>query len=744
MIQSQDSPMLLAALELAERMEFAVFPLRPKGKQPLTKHGFKDASTDSAVIRQWWGRWPQANIGGRTGIESGIIVLDIDKHGDADGFVTLANKHSGEGERLPRTDTLRVRTGGGGLHVFLKHPGGHVQGGNGKLGPGLDVKADGGYIVLPPSIHPNGKRYRWDTGCDLSHTPIAEMPGWVRAALNNGHGGGGKLAPPIGDVIPVTERNDKLASLAGTMRRRGTSQAAIEAALLEENATKCRPPLPDDEVRKIARSVARYEPAADPAPVMAAPLPDESKQAALKVPSFSPAQYKFDLWGNADRYMQAFGQDVLWSEARKKFFVWTGLHWMEGALREAEHRAELTVRGLFNEARDDKDAKRRDTCIAWAVACSKTGSRYRDMLTVVQHRCATDIARFDQHPFLLNTATGTLDLRTGMLREPRREDLLTLSTHVSFDPSAECPRWGRFIREVTDDDDELGGFLQRLCGYWLTGSVREQNFPILHGEGRNGKTVFFETVLGILGDHGTKSPDSLLTGEGFAKHPTELAKLWRKRLAVACEVEQGSRFRLQRLKELTGDRRQTARFLYGDFFDFDATCKLLFVCNHKPRVEEDSEAVWRRVQLIPFDVQFAGKRDDKRLAEKLCGEQSGILRWMLEGCLAWQRDGLRPPARVQAATQDYRRRSGGHVAEFLDQRALRKEGAFTAKSQVMVLYRKWCSDNSHMPLSNQGFTREVRKADFVDGRARVGGKTTLVWHDLVLREQSVTKEGEPC
>ena len=234
---------------------------RDAGKHPvaaLAPRGLLDATTDTATIAQCWALWPDANIGVRTGKESGIWVLDVDagKCGEA----TIAALEARHG---PLPPTWAAETGGGGLHLWWRHPGGAVPTSAGRVGPGVDVRGDGGYVVAPPSRHRSGGRYRWGEGWSPATVPLADAPTWLLALV---------AAPPrpvvpvapIGEAVAEGARNASLASLAGAMRRRGCGEATILAALLAENAERCVPPLDPAEVERVARSVARYAPAPPP------------------------------------------------------------------------------------------------------------------------------------------------------------------------------------------------------------------------------------------------------------------------------------------------------------------------------------------------------------------------------------------------------------------------------------------------------------------------------------------------
>jgi hypothetical protein len=219
-------------------------------KHPRTPNGLRDATTDESTVIAWWSRWQEANVGIVTGVRSGLVVLDVDvQHG---GQGTLNEREQKHGW-LPRAP--EVLTGGGGKHVYFAHPGREVRNSAGKLGPGLDVRGDGGYVVAPPSVHENGRAYKWLRGLGSPPPP----PAWLLAdALTRRNG----LAPKVEAIIPAGQRHDRLISLSGTMRRRGLGEGEILAALEAVNQQRCKPPLNPQELEELARDVAgRYMPA---------------------------------------------------------------------------------------------------------------------------------------------------------------------------------------------------------------------------------------------------------------------------------------------------------------------------------------------------------------------------------------------------------------------------------------------------------------------------------------------------
>src|SRR3990170_4168292 len=269
-------PCLTAALDYAGR-GWPVIPLHAAtadgcscardecssvGKHPRTEHGLKDATTDEGVVRRWWDKWPEANVGVVTGAGAGLVVLDVDpRHGGDESLRVLGERHG----RLPETATSR--TGGGGHHLLFAHPGGRIKN-KVNLAPGLDIRADGGYIVAPPSLHASGQKYEWDEDRD---DVLAPPPQWLLALIEGGakkpepsngqrSNGDGPHAELIEAVIPEGARNASLASVAGTLRRLGWGEDIIGLFLKTVNEARCDPPLPDEEVAAIARRVSRDPP----------------------------------------------------------------------------------------------------------------------------------------------------------------------------------------------------------------------------------------------------------------------------------------------------------------------------------------------------------------------------------------------------------------------------------------------------------------------------------------------------
>jgi putative DNA primase/helicase len=258
---------------------------------------------------------------------------------------------------------------------------------------------------------------------------------------------------------------------------------------------------------------------------------------------------------------------------------------------------------------------------------------------------------WDPDHYLLGTPDGTIDLHSGEIKAPRPQDFITKITAVTPAATADCPVWLRFLREATAEDDALISYLQCFCGYVLTGDTREHALLFVFGPGGNGKTVFLNTVLAILGDYARVAAMETFTSSPTDKHPTDLAMLRAARLVCATETGEGRAWAESRIKQLTGGDPISARFMRQDFFTYIPAFKLVFIGNHKPALRNVDDAARRRFNIVPFLNK--PPNPDQHLEQKLRAEWPAILRWMIDGCLAWQRDGLVRPAIVVEATEQY-------------------------------------------------------------------------------------------
>jgi putative DNA primase/helicase len=324
-------------------------------------------------------------------------------------------------------------------------------------------------------------------------------------------------------------------------------------------------------------------------------------------------------------------------------------------------------------------------------------------------------SEFDRDPFVLNLLNGTLDLRTGQLRPHRQTDMLTRLASVVFDPDATCPGWDRFLARVLPDLD-VRRFVQRFIGYCLTGDVSEQVLAFLHGLGANGKSVLLDVLLALLGDYACRAaPDLVLAKQGEA-HPTEIADLEGRRLAVCSEIEQGRAWAESLIKRITGDTTITARRMGQDFYTFQATHKLVIAANSRPTVRGTDEGIWRRMRLVPFNLTIPPAERDRGLVARLVEqESSGILTWAVAGCLAWQREGLGAAAAVDAATAEYREEQDV-LGLWIDEECVVSPGIFGATTALYNSFKAWCERTGRHEWSREAMRARLAERPGITAR----------------------------
>jgi putative DNA primase/helicase len=365
---------------------------------------------------------------------------------------------------------------------------------------------------------------------------------------------------------------------------------------------------------------------------------------------------------NARRFATRFGDVLRWVGPWDKWLCWDDQRWRIDDARHVESLAKEVAADLWAEigaavaeGKDGLDKKLINAMHSFGRA-SNSAKGIGDTLALARTEPGVPIrtSELDGEPWLLNVENGTIDLRTGQLKEHRREDYLTKLAPVRFDPAAQCPTWIAFLRRIFKCRDELVDYMQRLTGYSLTGVTEEHLLPFLYGTGANGKSTMMETLLKLLGpDYAMKAAPDLLMNKQVGSHPTERADLHGKRLVACVETEQGRRMAEAYVKELTGGDTVRARRMREDFWEFTPTHHVWLASNYKPPITGRDHGIWRRIKLIPFEVIIPDAEQDKKLPAKLEAELSGILNWALAGCLDWQRAGMREPACVRAATEDY-------------------------------------------------------------------------------------------
>ncbi|MDQ3571705.1 MAG: phage/plasmid primase, P4 family [Actinomycetota bacterium] len=450
-----------------------------------------------------------------------------------------------------------------------------------------------------------------------------------------------------------------------------------------------------------------------------AETPPEIK-AALGLERECAALPSTDL-GNAERLVARHGRDLLYAPGIG-WHYWDDRRWATDRTGEVERRMVSTVRAIYREAGGLEDDERRGKLGKWAHA-SESEARLRAAVSLARHKVevVVESERLDADPWLLNVANGTLDLRTGELRDHRREDRLTKLAPVTFEPDAEGAEWDAFLEHLTGGDPELGAFLQRAAGYTLTGDTSEERLFFCHGPAATGKTTYTEALKGMLGDYGSMTDfETFLARRGDAGVRNDIARLVGSRLVLGVEVEEGRKLAEGLIKQLTGGDTIAARHLYRDFFEFTPQFKLWLAANHRPRVSSEDDAIWRRILQVPFTEVVAPADRDPELKKRLNSDagRSAILAWAVEGCLAWQRNGLGVPERVSAYTEEYRQENDP-LAEWLEDRCVREPSAFATSAELYKSYEEWAQDTGvRHPITSTALGKALASRGFEKARDR--------------------------
>lgn len=413
-------------------------------------------------------------------------------------------------------------------------------------------------------------------------------------------------------------------------------------------------------------------------------------------------RYTFDDTGNAQRMVDLYGEYILYSYVAKRWLYWDMRRWVYDYEGKVKCMADDVVARMMldRDLYDDADAYRKH-CEKSRSSAAKTA-----MLKETEHQVPILPENLDAHNNLLNTVGGILNLRSGQLSEHDKSKLMTKITNAEYTDKDDCPTWQAFIHTIFGGDPELIHYIQKAVGYSLTGSTEEQCVFFLYGEGRNGKSTFLDTIADMLGDYAANiQPDSLMVRQTGGT--SDIARLMGARFVTSMEPGDGMRLNEGLLKQLTGGDKITAAKKYENEIEFRTEFKLWMAMNHKPLIRGTDEGIWRRIHLIPFTVTIPDEKVDKKLKYKLRREMPAILKWAVDGCLMWQREGLQKPQCVVEATREYRA-SMDTIGAFLSECCERGPGEVGA-SELFRAYLDWAKENNEYSMTATRFGTEMAK-----------------------------------
>jgi putative DNA primase/helicase len=715
-----------------------------------------------------------------TGAISGRIALDFD------------------GE--PGRQTIRElglqphrSTPSGGYHVDFVHPGWYVPTLNAKtkreLGerwPGLDIRADGGYVVF--TGHTNHGVYRWLRGptphsldilpydlrefLGLLRTPGAipiqpQTNGKVCSMPSNGRVDAERLIAMALEKASSGGRNNAGFWLAAQLRDNGYTITEAETVVRNYRSrcpginTKGKHESYSDQEIQASLREAYSRPSRDPWGHSGHRHPPRPENMPKPVGGYSVtppgSNSEPDLLlqpytdtGNAERLLALYGRDIRFSKEMKKWLVWDGKRWNSEDPGCIKRLATRTIRKMYTQALaiNDKDARRnaerhaRDSESAKSITAMLTCAEYQEGIRVVADE-------LDRNPYLLNFRNGTLDLKDGTLHKPRREDLITKLVHFDFDRQAKCPLFLEFLHRImgagpdaSEADLErasrLVSYLQKCFGYSLTGDVSEKVVFCLFGAGNNGKTTLLEAIRFVLAEYSTQVLiDSLMRYHSRESNASlaDLADLRGARFVTTSEAEEGQRLAVGKLKYLTQGmgKIKTCR-KYENPIEFTATHKLFLDANHKPVIRGGEKAIWNRLKPIPFTVTIPDEEIDKGMLEKLKAEAVGILAWLVEGCRRWKSEGLGDTPEVAEASAAWQAESD-RFAEFLEEECELEADAWIPVSDLWALYKSWCGMNHERAMPKTSFDERLESLGCKKGSREHG--TVRAWVGIGLKSQSL-------
>lgn len=663
-----------------------------KGKAPLVAwRDYQDKPVDEDQLSIW-----ESELAPRLW---GIITNGHRAVLDADTPETRAQL---EGE-IGKPHVVTPRDG---AHWYLDttgHPMKTVAG----LLPGIDVRGVGGFVNIVGGKY---KILRLPVPGDTL-IPYDKLPKRILAAIN-----GSKSVQPEaiseGHPIPEGQRNHRLTSIAGAMRRKGADQAAIEAALLEINAKQCQPVLSEREVLGIAGSVTRYQPT------------EEAE----------PTRFNLTDYGNAERLVSLYGDVIRYGPERKAWLIWDGKVWSwdMGGVGIAK-LAKKTARNIYREAADEPGGDMRKELVRHARATERQ-ARIDAMIKSAESEPGIAIAveDLDTNHWLLNVANGTIDLRTGTLKPHDRANLITEILPVVYAPNATSTEWDAFLHQIFAGNADLISYVKRGLGYSITGDQSEQVFFFCYGIGFNGKSTLLNACRLVLGNYASQVPPTAFMVDKIKRGgPDEaIASLKNKRLVCSTELEGGQRLSVSLVKRMTGGEPLWCEHKFERGHSFQPTHKLWLSGNHEPVITDTTNSIWYRLKKIPFSVEIPEADRKKGYAEYLASRHSAaVLAWLVRGCVEWRTAGsLGEPDIVKRAVEEYRE-AQDILHDYLTERCLFQKNTTIDQKSLYADYKRWAEDNDVSAIGRLTFRTRIQEKGAMVG---IGNKNVRIWRGIRL------------
>jgi putative DNA primase/helicase len=660
------------------------------------------------------------NVGIRCGKAQNLFVLDVDvpkKAGDDDGRITLLALETTLG-RLPSTYT--VATGSGGLQYYFQHPA-DIEGvptikNAVKFAPGLDERTTGGLVVAAGSTHHSGNLYE-----NSINKPLAVLPeAWQRYIAANQGSKNKKTCALTSDDIPDGQRDNTLARIAGTLRGLKLDEEGLYNAIAGVNQRRCKPPLPESDVRRIAHSIASYAP----------------REEKLR---------RTETWA-AEQFATLFQDDCRYCHDLKEWRVWDGMRWAPDDTGNIHQLVKKFVMQLYGLAVAIPDEDERKAMMRFITSLETRNKRAAiETLAQSERPMVAMSTDFDTNLEVLNIENGTLDLLTFELRQHDRGDLISQLAPVTYDAEAKCPAWDTFMLEICNDQKWMVDFLQEAFGYTLTGSIREGKCFLLRGDGRNGKGTMTKIVELMLGSYAQSVRIETFIKLGKESNSPRDGKrqMYGKRFVRASETEQGQRLAEGKLKELVSpDGKISAGVLWqDDDLKFTPTGKIWIASNNDLRIVGTDLAIWSRIVRLDFVREFIDTKCKINLADELLVELPGILNWCLIGLRRYREaKKLLIPDQIKEATNTYRREEDS-VRRFLEEEfdfALDEPLAIIPGKELYAKFQEWANENGCFVLNHKQFSIDMDRLVKVLGLTKIVKRRFAYYQGL--KHQQIVNE----
>lgn len=693
---------------------FSLLPVRPRSKAAAVKKWPQRCIKKVNFIENDYkdSHGNVLNAGIACGPASNVIVLDIDN-------VALFNEWcNNQGLSNPIPETFTVKSGGKSQHYYFQYPEDSNQYTTCRI-PGADIIGINGYIVAPFSFHSSGKQYLISKDIPIEPAPewildvmLKKIPVIKIKPINTDESVPVPVLPesnttPVSNTINEGERNNYLKSIAGKLLNTKLSNDAIKAALIEENKTKCNPPLNLDEVEKIYNSTINY-----------------TVTQAIILTHQGYADYFVNEYQNIIRYNFDF----------KEWFIWNNKFWESDKSGEIYSLMKDCLRKMYNHGKTintDFGEKLKSVSRQY-----ENSPHFECIIKRAQNNKSISVLSddFNKHPMKLTCINGTIDLTTGELLSHNNLDLITKMINIKYSHDAKCPLFNNFISSIMGDNVNLINYLQKVFGYILTGDTKEQCYFIFYGSGGNGKGTLLNVFRSMLGVFQTDiSFKSLINNNDRAQQ--DMFQAIGVRMLTVSEIDPDKIMDETLINRITGCDPITVKQLYSNKFNTIPEFKLIISGNHYPGLQSMNYATRRRIRLIPFNKKYEGANNDKELINKLRGELPGILRWAVEGYIKMQHEGFEAPDEVITATEDYIE-DVDSVGRFIESECdtdISNPNYMIKSAQFNILYKNWCETNNEKSLGKNGIKTALQDKQY----AKVKKYGHEHWVGLKVKNSSI-------